>query len=112
MIIDLLESDYFSKLHLLICLLIIIKASTYEKIIVFLYLFCSIKLNSQKHDYVWLWGGYRSDSIEYNIYGNFLDFNNGVRNISTVKIKYDIDQVNNSMSDKNGNLYFTSMAAT
>ena len=48
MIIDLLESDYFSKLHLLICLLIIIKASTYMKNYRLLYLFCSIKLNSQK----------------------------------------------------------------
>ncbi len=74
--------------------------------IVFLNIFCAIQLSAQKHDYVWMWGGYRSDSTDYNIYGNFLDFNNGNRNISTEVIKYDIDQVNNSISDKNGNLLF------
>jgi hypothetical protein len=71
-----------------------------------LFILCYFNLHTQKNDYVWLWGGYRSDTLDLNLYGNFINFNNGNRTFSKEIIKYRNDQVNASMSDDEGNLLF------
>jgi hypothetical protein len=60
----------------------------------------------QKHDYTWLWSGYRSDTVDYNIYGNFIDFNINYRKNKVEKVKHVMDQVNASISDKDGKFLF------
>ena len=81
-----------------------------KNIIVLIYLFCSIKLNSQKHDYVWMWS--HNSLADPGIENNVLLFNNGIRTIMQRHSPFMNDQVNASISDKMAIFYFTSMAAT
>jgi len=70
-----------------------------------LFLLLSFTLNGQNHDYNWLWSN--TSAIDYKVKGNFINFNDGYRKINLAEdILLRMDQVNASMSDKEGNLLF------
>ena len=75
-----------------------------RNIIVLLSFICTFQLCAQKHDYVWMWS--HNSLADPGIENNVLLFNNGIRTIMRDTALFMNDQVNASISDKNGNLLF------
>jgi hypothetical protein len=67
-------------------------------------IFLSNIIIAQKFDYIWLWTS--NTSSDPGIESNVVNFNNGTRTVSKDTTLVDLDQVNNTICDKDGKLLF------